>query len=64
MRNSKDIKLRKLLNEYPVDEFGNPNAGDAELWLLDDGTKLEIITWNYRAIEHEEGETTETLLNQ
>jgi hypothetical protein len=33
---------------YPVDEMCNPNAGDAEVYMLD-GVKYEIITWNERS---------------
>jgi len=46
----------EFLYDYPIDESQtNSNAGDAEVFEYE-GKKYEIITWNDRAIEHEEGE--------
>ena len=47
----------EVIEEYPVDDGYISNAGDAVEYRYE-GKHYEIITWNDRAEEHEDGEKT------
>lgn len=57
------VENGEFVDGYPIDEGYTSNAGDAEVYLLD-GIKYEVITYNDRAEEHEEGERVLNVLQE